>query len=407
MDTKGNLLIIDDEIEILNTLKRVFYKDYCLHVTQSPKEAFEIMEKFDIEVILCDQQMPEMKGTEFFTIVKDLYPNTIRILSTGYSELNDAILSINEGHIFRYLAKPWNLADLKNSIKEAFDKNALIYENLTMIKALKNANIVLENKVRERTQELEVKNYELEKISNDKSKILGIVAHDLRSPVGGIFNLSKFIYSNIKEIASKEDGKCAELKESIEFIEIITASSKYLLELINDLLDVSVIETGKLSLNLECINYLSFINAAVGINKELAKDKNMRVKSHLEIQPNLMICVDKIKISQVINNFLENAIKFSYPLGKIVIKVENDGDYVTTKVIDEGQGIPESQRNKLFKIFSKTSTTPTGGEKSNGLGLYISERIIKAHEGIIGFEDNVNSGSIFYFKLKKNFSIKE
>ena len=402
MDTKGNLLIIDDEIEVLNTLKRVFYKDYNLHITQSPKEAFNIMGKFNIGVILCDQHMPEMKGSEFFTIIKDLYPNTIRILITGYSELSDVIMSINEGHIFRYLTKPWNLFDLKNSVNEAFKKNDLIKENLIMVETLKNANIILKDKVRERTQELVVKNEELEKISNDKSRILGIVAHDLRSPVGGIFSLSEYIYTAVKEITSEEPVKCAELNESLEFIEMITESSKYLLELINDIIDVSAIETGKLALNLEKINYLSFLKKAIGIDKELAKNKDISILTLLEIEDNLVICMDKIKISQVINNFLENAIKFSYPLGKIILKVEDDGEYITTKVIDEGKGIPKSQRDKLFKIFSKTSIVPTGGERSNGLGLYISQNIIEAHDGIIGFEENVNMGSIFYFKLRKD-----
>ncbi|MGV8981887.1 ATP-binding protein [Clostridium sp.] len=402
MDAKGNLLIVDDEIEVLNTLKRVFYKDYEVHITQSPKEAFSVMEKFNIGVILCDQQMPEMKGTEFFTIVKDLYPNTVRILITGYSELSDVIMSINEGHIFRYLTKPWKLFDLKSSVNEAFKKNALIKENLYMVEALKNTNIELKDKVRERTQELEAKNKELEKISNDKSRILGIVAHDLRSPVGGIFSLSEYVYNAVKEITLEQTANLDELNESLEFIEMITDSSKYLLDLINDIIDVSAIETGKLTLKLERINYISFLNKTIGIDKELAKNKNIAILMSLEIDDNLVICVDKIKISQVINNFLQNAIKFSHPLGKIILKVEDDGEYITTKVIDEGEGIPKSQRDRLFKIFSKTSIVPTGGERSNGLGLYISQNIIDAHKGIIGFEENVNRGSTFYFKLRKD-----
>ena len=91
MDDKKNLLIIDDEIEILNTLKRIFYKEYNVHITQNTKDAFEIMKKVNIGVILCDQQMPKMKGTDFFIIVKDMYPSTIRILFTGYSDLSDAV----------------------------------------------------------------------------------------------------------------------------------------------------------------------------------------------------------------------------------------------------------------------------------------------------------------------------
>ena len=400
MGTLGNLLIIDDEIEVLNTLKRGFYGQYTLYVSQSPKEAMDIMKKVNIQVILCDQQMPEMKGTEFFTIVKDLYPCAMRLLFTGYSDLTDAIKSINDGNIFRYLTKPWNTYELKSAVKEAFEKNALIKENLVMVEALKNTNIVLKNTVIEKTQELVAKNEELEKISKDKSKILGIVAHDLKNPIGGIFSLSKYVYEAVSEAIIKEP-RLVELNESVEFLEIITESSRYLLDLINDILDVSAIETGKLELNLESIDYVPFINKAINIDKQLAKDKNITIMLVLEIEDNLVICMDKIKISQVISNFLGNAIKFSHPLGKIVIKVCDDGDYITTKVIDEGEGIPELERNKLFKIFSKTSSTPTGGEKSNGLGLYISQRIIEAHNGIIGFEQNVKMGSIFYFKLRK------
>jgi signal transduction histidine kinase len=403
MDVNKNLLIIDDEIEVLNTLKRIFYKDYNLHLTLSPKVAFEIMKEFDIQVILCDQQMPEMKGSDFFSLVKDMHPDTIRILFTGYSDLNDAILSINEGNIFRYLIKPWNLFELKNSVKEAFEKNALIRENSAMVETLKNTNVILKQKVRERTQELEAKNEELKIISNDKSKILGIVAHDLRSPVGGIFSLSKYIFTTVKEKTIKEPDKFLELKESLEFLEIITDSSKYLLELINDILDVSAIETGKLALNIECLDYIPFLNKLIVFEKQLAKNKKITVMVLIEIKYKVIVCVDKIKISQVINNFLQNAIKFSHPYGKIIITVEDNGDYITTKVIDEGEGIPEGQRDRLFKIFSKTSTSTTGGEKSNGLGLYISQKIIEAHEGIIGFENNDGGGSIFYFKLKKDF----
>jgi signal transduction histidine kinase len=400
MDAEKNLLIIDDEVEVLSTLKRIFHKDYKVHIIQSPKEAFGIMETFNIGVIICDQQMPEIKGTDFFTIVKEQYPDTIRILISGYSKLSDAITSINEGNIFRYITKPWNLFDLKNSVNEAFEKNALIRENFIMIEALKNTNINLKNKVRERTLELEVKNEELNKISNEKSRILGIVAHDLRSPVGSIFSLSEYVCTALKEITSKEPVKCAELNESLEFIKMITDSSEYLLELINDIIDMSAIETGKLTLNLESLNYLPFLNKIISMNQELAKNKNVKILALLEINDNLTICVDKIKISQVINNFIQNAIKFSYPLGKIILKVEVDGDYITTKVIDEGEGIPRSQRDRLFKIFSKTSIVPTGGERSNGLGLYISQNIIEAHDGIIGFEENWTRGSIFYFKLR-------
>jgi signal transduction histidine kinase len=240
---------------------------------------------------------------------------------------------------FRYVTKPWNLVELKSSVKEAFDKNALIRENLRMMEVLKNTNIILEDKVKKRTEELEKKNQELEKISNDKSKIIGIVAHDLRGSVGGILSLSQYIYSAVKEINIKESLGHAELNESLEFLELIIDSSKHLLELIDDILDVSAIETGKLVLNVENIHYIPFLNKVIAIDKELAKNKNITLLILMGIDDHVTIEIDTIKISQVINNFLQNAIKFSYPHGKIILKVEDDGDYITTKIIDEGKGI--------------------------------------------------------------------
>jgi len=152
MGTKGDLLIIDDEIEVLNTLKRVFEKDYELHITQNPKEAFKIMEKFNIGVVLCDHRMPEMNGTEFFVKVREMYPNAIRILITGYSQISDLIISVNQGRIFSYITKPWNLGDLKNTIKEAFNENALILENSSLLESLKKSNQRLKLEIEERRQ---------------------------------------------------------------------------------------------------------------------------------------------------------------------------------------------------------------------------------------------------------------
>ena len=320
-----------------------------------------------------------------------------------------------------YLAKIYKLSnelfflceydglELETLFKE-MSSNSLLINNLNrdLIKKeimLKNTNYhlqELQEKLRERTQELEAKNIELEKISNDKSKILGIVAHDLRSPIGGIFSLSEYIHATAKELINQEPVRCAGLEVSLEFSELITDSSKYLLDLINDLLDVSAIETGNLVLNLESINYLPLFHKVVGVHEELAKNKNIVILSRLEIEDSLTIRIDKIKISQVINNLLQNAIKFSAQDGTILLTIEDVGDYIITKVVDEGEGIPKSQRDKLFKMFSKTSTTPTGGENGSGLGLYISKQIIEAHLGEIGFEENVGKGSVFYFRLRKD-----
>jgi signal transduction histidine kinase len=161
-----------------------------------------------------------------------------------------------------------------------------------------------------------------------------------------------------------------------------------------------VIETGRLILNLENVNYISFLNDTIPLYMELAKNKGIRILL-LPEEKYIQLSIDRIKISQVITNFIHNAIKFSNSNTTVKIEVEVEGDYVVTKIIDEGEGIPLSQRELLFKMFSKTASLPTAGEKGSGLGLYISKRIIEAHDGVIGFQGNETTGSTFYFKLKR------
>ena len=400
--------------------KVVSFKDFLL----SSKSIICFSLDFEGNVLFCNEGYRSILGYA----EKNIKDNLIN------PQLENFKMEAEDGFIFggiitlknklfnsSYLAKIYKLSnelfflceydglELETLFKE-MSSNSLLINNLNrdLIKKeimLKNTNYhlqELQEKLRERTQELEAKNIELEKISNDKSKILGIVAHDLRSPIGGIFSLSEYIHATAKELINQEPVRCAGLEVSLEFSELITDSSKYLLDLINDLLDVSAIETGNLVLNLESINYLPLFHKVVGVHEELAKNKNIVILSRLEIEDSLTIRIDKIKISQVINNLLQNAIKFSAQDGTILLTIEDVGDYIITKVVDEGEGIPKSQRDKLFKMFSKTSTTPTGGENGSGLGLYISKQIIEAHLGEIGFEENVGKGSVFYFRLRKD-----
>ena len=115
-----NLLIIDDELEITKALTRQFKKKYTVFSATSAEEGLNIMERENIQVVMSDQRMPGMTGVDFFSKIKDLYPDAIRLLLSGYSDLNAVIKAINEGEIFRYVAKPWNPAELEKIISDAF-----------------------------------------------------------------------------------------------------------------------------------------------------------------------------------------------------------------------------------------------------------------------------------------------
>jgi len=169
MDKKHNILLVDDEEGVLSALKRVFRKEgYEINTCTGPEEALELVEKQTIDLIISDHNMPGMTGTEFFEKAREIQPDTIRILLTGFADVNIAMDAINSGRIYKFILKPWNDQDLRVTVKQALKQYLLVTENIrlnNLIRAqnqvLKKLNADLENKVQERTAEIKEKNEEL------------------------------------------------------------------------------------------------------------------------------------------------------------------------------------------------------------------------------------------------------
>ena len=169
MDKKHNILFVDDEEGVLSALKRVFRKeDYEINTCTGPEEALALVEKQTIDLIISDHNMPGMTGTEFFEKAREIQPDTIRILLTGFADVNIAMKAINSGRIYKFILKPWNDQDLRVTVKQALKQYLLVTENIrlnNLIRAqnqvLKKLNADLENKVQERTVEIKEKNEEL------------------------------------------------------------------------------------------------------------------------------------------------------------------------------------------------------------------------------------------------------
>jgi phosphoserine phosphatase RsbU/P len=152
---KYSILYIDDEEHNLISFKSTFRREYNIHVATSGKAGLEIMEQDEIQLVITDQRMPEMTGVEFLEKVKLLYPDCIRMIMTGYSDMDAIIQAINKGNIYRYISKPWNRAELKITIDSAFEVYNLKTQNKNLIEDLKEINLNLERKVEERTRQIE------------------------------------------------------------------------------------------------------------------------------------------------------------------------------------------------------------------------------------------------------------
>ncbi len=212
---KHTVLCVDDEQNILSALKRILRKEgYQLLTASSGVEGLEILKENDVHLVMSDQRMPQMSGTEFLARVKEEYPDTIRIILTGYTDVDSITESINRGHIYKFFLKPWNDQNLKLEIKKALEQYDLVQANkrlhetvLEQNEELKEINENLEMLVKERTGELEIQNQALE--------LSRAILEDLPVPVIGVSSEGFIVMANQKVLTLFNGRGSIEIGKSI------------------------------------------------------------------------------------------------------------------------------------------------------------------------------------------------
>ena len=243
-----------------------------------------------------------------------------------------------------------------------------------------------------KTAEAEIarKNAQLVELNDLKNQLLGMAAHDLRNPLTVVNTASSFLLDDSSRLLSAV--------QKHDFIRRINTNGEFMLKLINDLLDVAKIESGRLDLELATGDVCDLIEENLTMNRMLAEKKGIR----LDFVPGCGMPqsrFDRGKVEQVLNNLISNALKFSEPGTAVKVQASRIGDSVVVSVRDHGQGIPADELDKLFKPFGKTTVRSTAGEKSTGLGLAICRKIVEGHGGRIWAESELGKGSTFSFSL--------
>lgn len=235
---------------------------------------------------------------------------------------------------------------------------------------------------------IERQNRQLVQLNDQKNTFLGIAAHDLRSPLGTIQMAISFLLD--PQFDMNEHEQAAVLQD-------IEGQIQHMLTMIDDLLDVAQIESGKLTLTQEQVDLPVLLAAAVTRHNNLAASKGTQVL--LDPVPNGSTIGDSMRLRQVLDNLLSNAVKYSPAGSQVVVSAEKLAGFWRISVRDQGPGINPEDRKRLFQDFARLSARPTGGERSTGLGLAISRRVVHAHGGQISVDSEPGHGSTFWFTL--------
>jgi len=278
--------------------------------------------------------------------------------------------------------------DQRIDVRTSDELEALADEFNSMAAQLQESYADLERKVSDRTQELATANERLDEASRHKSQFLANMSHELRTPLNGILGLTEMILDKIYgEVPEK-------IRSALEDVE---ASGRHLLGLINDVLDLSKIEAGQMTLALHEYSMREVVQAVSTAMQPLAAAKNLPLK--VTIPPDLPPGKgDQRRIAQVLMNLVGNAIKFA-ETGEVLVEVGNaDGSFLLS-VSDTGPGIAPADQERIFEEFQQGDGSSSRSKGGTGLGLTIAKRIIEMHGGRIWVESKMGMGSTFTFTL--------
>ena len=392
------LLVVDDEPAIVNLVEAAFRDDeFQIRKAFSGEEAVQMIKEERFDLVLTDVRMPGISGIEVMKEAKNLDKHIQVIIMTGYGSLDNAIDVLKEGGAYDYLQKPLReLSDLKKSINRALEKRRLSLENESLIEQLKQSNERLEQRVRERTAEIEQSRQALalakkdaEEANRAKSEFLANMSHEIRTPMSGIIGTADLL------------GETRLTEEQREYVDITKASATSLLDLINDILDLSKIEAGKLELDEQDFDFHSLFGDLASIMRLKIEEKGIEYLTRIDPDLPVLLKGDPARLRQVMLNLVGNAVKFTQQGGIAVhaalVSENDDTAVVRCSVTDTGIGIPGEHQGDLFEKFTRVKDASYAEYKGTGLGLAISRQLVEMMGGTIGMNSERGKGATFWF----------
>ncbi len=368
---KATILFVDDETRVLKSIQRgLIAEPYTCLFALSGMEALEIMASRPVQVIITDMRMPEMTGLELLQEVRRLYPETIRMVLSGYAQTNTVLAAVNEGYVYRYITKPWKLdEDLKAGIEDALEVYRLNLAQRLAVDELEKANRQLLVKIEQENQEVEKTRKIAQHIYRQKTLSLKLAFEKAKVIVNGIYSdatnlgMAGGLSQDARELAEHIREVCQGFMREVSRITMLA-----------EMESGSRVPVSGVSLNLK-----DFFNR---LHREvLAKNQNQALDIHCEVEEILpaAIPLDPDFLWEICWNLLENTLLY-VPRGNISCCCRSAGENsLEIECSDMGSGIPAAERKTVLEPFVQASNSCC--PERLGLGLALVRAAVRALKG--------------------------
>ena len=341
MTDKIKVLYVDDEENNLNSFKAYFRKDYEIYTATSAAEGLRLLDNIEMNIIVSDQRMPVISGTEFLekSILK--YPDAIRLLITGQSNIDTVIEAINRGQVTKYLQKPWDWEKFRITMENCSD----LYKNRI---------------------ELQVKNQQLEKANDELNRFVYSASHDLRSPLMSILG--------VVQLAKMDE----EMNVAGEYFQIIENSVHKLDKYLKNIIDYY--QNSRSEEMMDQIDFESMVHEVI----DILKNQDHLVSFETVIEQNTNFFGDSFRLRVILNNLISNAIKYQNPKNQnhvVKVNVKSNASFAHLTISDNGIGILQEHLDNIFKMFFRTQNT--NHKQGSGIGLFIVKEALEKIGGTI------------------------
>jgi signal transduction histidine kinase len=386
MVQRHTLLVVDDEPDVVQSLQDLLRLDYNVLGATRPREGLRLLHEQPVHLVMTDQRMPEISGVDFLRSVRRDCPDVIRLLFTGYADIKAVIDAINEGHVYRYITKPWDPDELLTILHQAAEQYDLLQERQRLLDDLQRKN-----------QELEQANAELRQANILKEGFINVASHELRTPLTILLALPELALR-----MGNPDPRTADCLRRMQ------EAGTRLHRLVEDILQMLRAGRFERPLDRRPTDAAALIREAIEGVRPFIEQRRQRLG--VEVAPDVgVLNIEAGKIRICLDHLLINAIKFTPDGGTLEVRGWRDVGSVRIQVRDNGVGIAREQLPHLFEPFFTeidVSRHSSGqfefGRRGLGLGLSVVRAFVTMHGGSVDVSSTPGAGTTFTVILPRS-----